>query len=149
MAESNAVAALGIVFARWQSTTPAGWIPIAEISGIDGPGKSRETIEVTHFGSVDYYKEFIAGLRDPGTVSLTMNFTRDTYDLLNADFESNEKQNYKIVLPDTDNTTFEFLGFVTELPLGAEIGDKITADCTIQVSGKVEIYDGSSGAPVS
>lgn len=147
MAESNAIAALGIVFSRWDATG-SKWDPISEISGIGGPGKSRETIEVTHFGSEDSYKEYIGGLRDGGTVPLTMNFTRATYEVLNADFESDDKQVYKIELPDTAKTTFEFQGLVTELPLGAEIGDKVTADCTIQVSGKVEIYDGGSASPI-
>ena len=66
---------------------------------------------------------------------------------MNADFEDDEKQVYKIILPDDKNTTFEFQGLVTELPLGAEIGDKVSADCTIKISGKVEEYDGGSGAP--
>ena len=146
MAESNAIAALGIVFSRW-NTTSSSWEPISEISGIGGPGKSRDTIEVTHFQSLDSYREYIGGLREGGTVPLTMNFTRATFDILNADFEDDAKQVYKIELPDDANTTFEFQGLVTELPLGAEIGDKVTADCTIQVSGKVEVLDGGSGAP--
>lgn len=147
MSESNAVAALGIAFNRWDAEL-SQWDAISEISGIGGPGKSRDSIEVTHFGSLDSYREFIGGLRTGGDVPLTMNFTRTTYDTLNADFENDAKQVYKIVLPDENNTTFEFQGLVTELPLGAEIGDKISADCTIKVSGKVEIYDGGSAAPV-
>ena len=147
MSESKAIAALGIIFARWDSTG-SKWDTISEISGIGGPGKSRDTIEVTHFQSLDSYREYIGGLREGGTVPLTMNFTRATFDILNADFEDDAKQVYKIELPDDANTTFEFQGLVTELPLGAEIGDKVTADCTIQVSGKVEVRDGSSGAPI-
>jgi len=146
MAESKAIAALGIIFNRWDKDNSA-WGAISEISGISGPSKSRDTIEVTHFQSLDSYREFIGGLRDGGDVSLTMNFTRDTYDIMNADFEDDEKQVYKIILPDEKNTTFEFQGLVTELPLGAEIGDKVSADCTIKISGKVEEYDGGSGAP--
>jgi hypothetical protein len=66
-----------------------------------------------------------------------MNFTRDNYDVLNADFESDTIQSYAIELPDEDETVFSFSGFVTELPISIPIGDKITCDVTIQISGKV------------
>ena len=107
---------------------------------------SRDTIEVTSFDSVDGYKEFIGGLRDAGSFTLTMNFLRASYELMKDDFESDTKQNYKIVVPDTDQTTLEFEGLVTELPLNFDVADKVTMDVGIQISGKVDLYDGSSGA---
>ena len=117
---------------------------MGEINSITGPSKSRETIEVTRLEDVDGYRQYIGGLREPGTVSLNMNFTRANYDLLNTDYESDDVQAYSIELPDTDGTTFHFNGLLTELPLDIPIGDKITADITIQISGKVYINDGSS-----
>ena len=138
---SNAVAGVGTRFRRWSGTA---WVDIAEINDITGPGKSRATIDVTSLDSTGGYKEFIAGFRDAGTVVLKMNFTRDTYDLMNADFESDVLQNYEIVLPDTENTTFEFEGLVTELPLTIPAGEKITADTTIKISGQVVINSGAS-----
>lgn len=142
---SNAISGIGTLFYRW-STTSSEWVEIAEISEISGPSKTRETIEVTTLGSTDGYKEYIPGLREGGTVQLTMNYTRATYEIMSDDFESDVVQNYKVVLPDTDKTAFEFEGLVTELPLGISTGDKITADVTIQVTGAVTYYDDSSGA---
>lgn len=130
MAQSKAITGQGTIFKRNGS-------PIGEINSIDGPTKSRETIEVTRLEDVDGYRQYIAGLREPGTVTLNMNFTRDNYDLLNADFESDTIQTYAIELPDEDETVFSFSGFVTELPISIPIGDKITCDVTIQISGKV------------
>lgn len=130
MAQSEAITGQGTIFKRNDA-------PIGEINSIEGPTKSRETIEVTRLEDVDGYRQYIAGLREPGTVTLNMNFTRENYDLLNADFESDTIQTYAIELPDEDETVFTFSGFVTELPISIPIGDKITCDVTIQISGKV------------
>lgn len=130
MAQSKAITGQGTIFKRND-------VPIGEINSIDGPTKSRETIEVTRLEDVDGYRQYIAGLCEPGTVTLNMNFTRENYDLLNADFESDTIQTYAIELPDEDETVFTFNGFVTELPISIPIGDKITCDVTIQISGKV------------
>lgn len=137
---SNATAGVGTKFWRWDNSH---WQSIAEINSIDGPGKSRDTIDVTSLDSVGGYREFIGGFRDGGTVTLPMNFTRATYDLMNDDFESNLLQNYEIVLPDTENTSFEFEGLVTELGLAIPADDKITADVTIKVSGQIIMNSGS------
>jgi hypothetical protein len=76
-----------------------------------------------------------------------MNFTRDTYELMKADFESNVAGNYQIDLPDAEGTSLDFEGLVTELPLTIPADDKITADVTIQVTGKVEISSGGTTTP--
>ena len=144
---TNAVAGVGTEFRRW---TAANWVPIAEINSITGPGMSRDTIDVTSLDSTGGYREFITGFRNAGTITLAMNFTRDTYETMLNDFESNVLQNYEIYLPDVEHTSLEFQGLVTELPLSIPADDKITADVTIQISGQVIINSGSgSGVDTS
>lgn len=143
---SNAKAGVGTIFRRW-NPLKAGtnkWENIAEINSITGPGMSRDTIDVTSLNSTGGYREFITGFRKAGTVALKMNFTRHTYELMKDDFESDTLQNYEIVLPDSENTTLEFSGLVTELPLTIPADDKMTTDVTIQVSGQVVINSGAS-----
>lgn len=134
MALSKAITGQGTIFNR-------NGVQLSEINSITGPGKSRETIEVTRLEDSDGYRQYIGGLRDPGTVTLNMNYTKEGYALLNGDFESNVPQNYEIVLPDHSN--FEFKGLLTELPLTIPMGDKITVDVTIKISGPVTV-DASS-----
>jgi predicted secreted protein len=142
---SNAVSGVGTKFRRWDGSS---WTDLAEISSISGPSMTRDFIDVTNLDSTGGYREFIAGFRDGGTVNLTMNFTRDTYDLMKLDFEDDESQNYEIVLPDADATSFEFAGLVTELPLEIPTDDKITANVTIKVNGEVTVNSGAeSSAP--
>ncbi len=144
---STAVAGVGTHFRRWNGSN---WVNLAEINSITGPGMSRDTIDVTSLDSTGGYREFITGFRNPGTVTLAMNFTRDTYDLMKTDFESDSLQNYEILLSDVENTSLEFEGLVTELPLSIPADDKITADVTIQISGQVITNSGSgSGTDTS
>jgi len=140
---SNAVAGVGTLFRRWSGS---GWVNLAEVNSITGPGMSRDTIDVTSLDSTGGYREFITGFRNAGTISLAMNFTRSTYDLMKADFESNVAVSYEIVLSDAENTSFEFEGLVTELPLTIPADDKMTADVTIQITGQVTINSGSGSA---
>jgi predicted secreted protein len=139
---SNAVAGVGTRFRRWDGTS--AWADIAAINSISGPGMSRDTIDVTSLDSTGGYREFIAGFRNAGTITLAMNFTRATYELMKTDFDVDTIQNYEIVLPDLEETTLEFEGLITELPLNIPADDKISADVTIQISGQVTLNSGAS-----
>jgi len=92
------------------------------------------------------YNEFITGFAEGGTVTLDMNFTRETYELMKDDFESDVVQNYRIQLADYDSepSTFTFGGLVIELPMGISADDKVTADVVIQVTSQVILDIGST-----
>jgi len=136
------ISGVGTQFRRWNSSTGL-WVAIAEVKSITGPGMSRGTSETTALDTTGGYKTFVGAFRDAGTVSLSMNFTRDTYEQMKNDFESDTAQNYEIVLPDAETTTLEFEGLVTELPLSVPTDGVISADITIKVSGQVTLDSGS------
>ena len=140
---SEAVSGIGTKFQRWADSA---WANIAEVNTITGPGMSRETIDVTSLDSTDGYREKIGGLRNGGTVVLNMNFTRSNYDAFKEDFESSALGNYRIHLPDAEDTSVEFEGWVTELPLAVSPDDRITMDVTIEVTGPVETDSGESAS---
>lgn len=142
-----AIAGVGTVFNRWDpaSGSSGGWKRIAEINNITGPGMSRDTIDTTTLDAAGGYRTFITGFRNAGTMTLAMNFTQATYLQMKADFESNDPVAYQVILPDDEETVIEFDGLVTEIPLTIPTDDKITADVTIQISGPVDVYKGSSG----
>ena len=140
---STAKAGVGTLFRRWSGTA---WVNIAEINSISGPNMSRDTIDVTSLDSTGGYREFIPGFRDGGTVQLAMNFIRASYDTMQTDFESDDTHNYEIVLPDDENTSVEFTGIVTELPLEIPPDDKITMSVSIKVSGEVTVNSGSGSS---
>lgn len=137
---SNAISGVGTQFRRWNGSA---WVQLAEINSITGPSKTRDTIDVTSLDSTGGYREFITGFRDAGTVQLTMNFSRESFELMNDDFEDDTAQNYEIVLPDAETTSFEFEGLVTEVPLEIPMDDKITMTVTIKITGQVTVNSGS------
>lgn len=141
-----ALAGVGVQFRRWNSET-GQWDAIAEVNSIDGPTMSRDFIDTTALDTTGGYRTYITGFRDAGNVTLNMNFTRDTYEQMQTDFESSTAQNYEIVIPDADNTTLEFEGYVTELPLSITPDDKITANVTIKVTGQPTLESGSGPSP--
>jgi predicted secreted protein len=114
---------------------------VARVFNIAGPGFSREIVDATTYDSVDGYRDKLTGLRDGGQITFSLNFLRPTFLVFKADFESNLPVQYRLILPDDDNTTLTFLGFVTEMPLAVPEGDRITVDVTIEISGKVEDDD--------
>jgi len=143
LGSSNAISGVGTLFNRWNGSS---WDSLAEVNSISGPTMTRDFIDVTSLDSTGGYREYITGFRDAGTISLTMNFTRESYDLMKADFEDNEPKNYEIILPDTDVTSFEFCGLVTEIPLEIPTDDKVTVNVTIKLTGAVTVNSGSGSA---
>ena len=137
---------IGTKFQRWDpdNSSAADWTDVANVMGISGPGKSRETVDVTTLDSLDGYMEFIGGLRDPGTLSLELRFTHAGYLLLNGDYEVDEPRNYKIILPNASKTTLEMEALVTDLPLEISTDAPITCNVEFKITGKVNLSTGSS-----
>lgn len=141
MSASNAFAGVGASFWRSNMLSSGGtFARIAEINNISGISKSRDTIDVTNLDSTGGYKEFIAGFRDAGQVVLDMNFTLDGFDDFNADFEASDAREYRIMLPDSNATQFDFSGLVVGLD-GPKIAanDKVTMSVTIKITGAVTL----------
>jgi len=150
---SEAFAGVGTKFQRWDG---AAWQDIAEVNSIDGPGMTKDVLEVTSLDTDAGYNEFITGFAEGGTLTLDMNFTRETYELMKEDFESDEVRSYRIQLPDYDSepSTFTIEGLVIELPITMTADDKVTADVVIQITSQVvldnvEAVVESSDAPTT
>ena len=138
---STAVSGVGTKFQRWNGSA---YVSLAEVNSITGPSMTRAFIDVTSLDSTGGYREFITGFRDAGTISLKMNFTTASYAFIKEDFQKVAANAYKIVLSDPVLSTLEFEGLVTELPLSIPTDDKVSADCTIKITGEVIFVSGGS-----
>lgn len=142
MAASNAFAAAGTTVSRGQVGGGAGqaYTPVGEIVDIDGPNLSSSFIDVTHMLSPNNTREFIASLKDSGSVRLSMNYVPNdagqnpTTGFL-YDRENSIKRWYKIDFTDGNTTTVEFQAFVEEFSISAKMGDKGTAQVGLKISG--------------
>ena len=147
---SKAFAGVGTEFFYFDhGVTPSGWQKLVEVKKISGPNKKRDTADVTNMDSLDGYKEFIATFRDAGEVSLDMNFTRDSFEVANELFESDDRQAFQIIFSDIEKSTFYFEGFVTGLDMDASTTEAVTSKMTIKISGKPTLDSGSVSASPS
>ncbi len=139
-----AISGVGTYFQRWDAST-SRWEKIGEIKDINGPSAKRDTLDTTTLDVEGGYRTFIGGLRDGGEMTLSLQFTRAGFDKMLDDFESDDLQNYEIVLPDDDETTAEFEGLVTAMPLKIPEGI-VTVDVTIKISGPITINSGAESS---
>ncbi len=109
---------------------------IGGLTSIGGIEASADIVDVTALDSVGSYKEYIAGFKDAGEVSLegylddtTQANQKSVYDA----FSSGEAQECTIEFPNGGKWTFN--GVVTGFGTSVSVEDAITFSATIKVSG--------------
>lgn len=125
----------GTLFKVGDGATPEVFTTVAEVTKLKPPGLSRDTVDVTHMESTGGWREFIAGLKDGGEVSMEINFDPGgtTTDLLTDMFSTSTVGNKKIVFP--DNSEWAFKAILTGFEPDAPVDDKMTANVKFKVSG--------------
>lgn len=108
---------------------------VAEVTSIKPPGLSRDAIDATHSESPSGWREYIAGLKDGGEVSIDINFDpgSTTTDLLTDQFATSTVGNKKVLFP--DGTEWAFKAIMTGFEPDAPVDDKMSATVTFKVSG--------------
>lgn len=120
-------------------------VTVAGLTSIGGLELSADTIDVTTLDSDGGYREFIAGFKDAGEVSLEGYLEldqgkgqKDLYDL----FENGDVQDFTIEFPDNMGS-WKFKGVVTGFSTGADLEDPLSFSSTIKVSGKPTLTVGT------
>lgn len=126
-----------------------GTTKVGEIQDIDGPGMSKDAIEVTHNdGTVgDGYRAFIPGWRDGGEVGITANWipadsTQDGATGLLSIFESDALQEFKIKTSgdgSSGTVTISFNGIITDFNVTLPLEEQGQLECTVKISGAVTV----------
>jgi hypothetical protein len=113
---------------------------IAKITDIAVGGLSLATVDATHMGSTDRFQEFIAGLRDAGEVTLTVQSdpvnsgSADGWHHLKDAYEDNAAHIFWLTLP--NGTRFTYTALTTNLAIPVPLGDKIVTNVTHKITGK-------------
>lgn len=120
-------------------------VTVAGLTSIGGLDLSADTIDVTTLDSDGAYREFIAGFKDAGEVSLEGYLEleagkgqKELYDL----FESGEVEDFTILFPNNMGS-WQFKGVVTGFSTGADLEDPLSFSATIKVSGKPTLTVGT------
>ena len=130
--------ALGTKLSIGKGPTPAP-IVVGGLTSIGGLELSADTIDTTTLDSEGGYREFIAGFKDAGEVSVegfldatTGKGQKEMYDL----FESGVVEDFAIAFPVETKTSWDFKGIVTGFSTSADLEDPLAFSATIKVSGK-------------
>ncbi|WCP71553.1 phage tail tube protein [Sphingomonas hankookensis] len=135
MAATNAATDIG--FATLFGKVVANvFTAFAEITDMTPPGISRDSVDFTHFGSPDFFREFKPGIGDGGEVSITYNLVPGLLDdaAIGAHFDSRAVETWRFVFP--NGAKLEFRGFATGHERATPMDDKMTGSATFKVTGK-------------
>lgn len=137
---SDAISGYGTLFQVGNGASPEVFTSIAEVYDVAIPQSTTDLIEVTHYTSPGRRKEFISGLIDTAEFTATMNFlpahaTQDPSTGLIAAQASGVTKNYRIVLPDDDDTTVTFAAVVRSIAPTIPVNDRMTLAATFKPSG--------------
>lgn len=129
----------GTLFQTGNGASPEVFSTLAEVTAVTPPGMSRDSVDATHMQSPEAWREFIAGLKDGGEVSLELNFVPGgtAAAALTAELAlsgSSATKNRRIVFASGD--MFEFAAFLTGFEPDAPLDDKMTGAPTFKVTGK-------------
>jgi len=131
-----ALTSQGAVLKRGDGGGPETFTAIGEVIGIGGLGSGSSTeIDVTNLSSSA--KEFLLGLKDEGSISLSLNLdTADTMQTgLRTDWSAQTLRNFQLDLTDSGPTTISFAAYVQTFAISIAVDDKISLEVNLRVSG--------------
>ncbi len=114
---------------------------ISDWLNITGPSLSMAPVELTHGSSPDKFREFIAGLRDAGELSVELQFAPAStgHAVFIADFISGTTATYTIQWVSGAGSTiatFTFSAFVISVEPSTPHDDKVGLNVTWKITGK-------------
>ena len=111
---------------------------IGSITSFTPPSPTRDIIDITSSSSLNFAREFMAGLIDYGEASAEMLWDLNSgADLLLSTMllERNPRTFRGVFTQYTPSRTITFAGFLTGYEQGAPMEDKMTATITMKVTG--------------
>ena len=136
---TNADIGYGTIFATGNGLSPEVFAAMAEVTKVKPPNISRDAVEATHMLSPNAWREFIAGLKNGGEVSLELNFDPDgtAAAALMAELAlSGAAATKNRTITFTDGTVFAFAGILTSCEPDAPIDDRMIVAATFKVTGE-------------
>jgi predicted secreted protein len=124
---------------------------LGEVTNVGFPDEQVSEVEVTHYESPDSTQEFIAGLKNGGSLPLSINWVPGsaTDIMLRAAKADRQNRTWRIVTPpDDDAQQFTFPAFITGFQRTAPIDDRMTAEITLRVAGAVIEADAATDPTV-
>ena len=109
---------------------------LAEVTELAPPETGRNSVEFTHHGSPDGYREFKPGLADGGEASFSYNLVPGLADdaVIATHMGTRVVEDWRIVFP--NGAKLDFKGFATAHGRATPIDDRMVGSVTFKVTGK-------------
>ena len=123
-------------------------VTVGGLTSINGIEISAESIDVTALDNSTGYREKVPGFKEVGDVTVSGFLDGDDdgqeqmYTLLN----SQEEADFEIAFPAKIGKTWSFSGYVAGFSTSSEVGDAITFESTIIVTGQATLAASSVSA---
>lgn len=105
------------------------------------PTGKRGEIDVTTMDSPEDFKEFLAALKDPGTLPFSIIYdSKDaTHSALYDLKESGLDANFKVVLPPNAGLeTYAFAAFVNDFEIDLDAEKEVVANVSLRITGAID-----------
>lgn len=112
---------------------PETFTTVADVTSIDVLDVDVDDIDMTTHSSTDGWKEFEAGLKDGGELSMEVNYDPSLHGTLFSSIGTTK--NMLITLTDSGAATVAFAGYIKGMKAQAPYDDKLSATVTVKVSG--------------
>ena len=135
---SQAIFAKGSQLKAGDGATPTEvFTLIPEIRQITGPSMSAEQIDVTSHDTPGGFRDKIQGLKDWGTLTCEMLWVPNNVQHLQLfnDYVAGTIRHYTLTVPDADETTLNFSGFVGNNPTSIPFDGALTKSVEIIIVG--------------
>jgi hypothetical protein len=128
--------------ASYATTLTWNGVEIGELQSIGGPTQKVKAIDVTNMDSGGV-QEFIAGLLDPGTITVEGNFT-NALGQQNMMIDFAAKTGRQLVITTFSGYTFTCTAICIEFAPDFKVTDRAIFKATFQITGPVEFPNPTS-----
>jgi hypothetical protein len=142
MAASTGKTGAGITFEVGDSGSPTAYTAVVNATNININGRTVDEVDFTHLASTGGYREFRAGFKDAGEVSMTLHFdpTNSTYQDIEDKLNSGEVFNFRVNFSGAGWAyAMSGTGFVRGGDISINVDDPVTNDVTVRVTGPLTL----------
>lgn len=123
-----------------EDSSGAEFETIAEVEYIKPIKLKARTTSSTELSQQDRYQRHKSIYYDSGQMALLLKFSRTEYEQFLSDYQSGNIRSYRIVIPDSDSTTFNLQAIITKFPIRITLKETMRCNLVLKISGKSMLH---------
>jgi len=112
---------------------------LANVTRVQWSGLQSDQIDVSAMDGASAFREYVAGMIEPGEVTLDLNFDpgATSHAAMKTALEGRGTAQYAIKWSDAANTVYNFTAFVRSMSGGGQYDDKLEGSVTLKITGPI------------